>query len=214
MSVELLNCDCMEYMKGCADNSFDLAIVDPPYGKKPTRNSDGAGVCKRTFGRGSDKWDVRPDAEYFIEIFRVSKNQIIWGGNYFIDFLRPTNSFIVWDKEKDLPVFADCELAWTSFTSVARIFKYKWHGMIQGDMQNKEKRIHPTQKPRALYDWLLLNYAKPDHRILDTHLGSGSSAIAAHYFGCDFVGMEIDKDYYDAACERFDRETRQIGMGF
>jgi site-specific DNA-methyltransferase (adenine-specific) len=119
--------------------------------------------------------------------------------------------WIVWDKENSGD-FADCELAYTSFPTAVRMFKYRWNGMLQGDMKNKETRIHPTQKPIKLYKWLLTNYAEPGQRILDTHLGSGSSAIAAHYFGVDFVGCELDEDYYKAAMERFERETAQVDM--
>lgn len=214
MTVELLNCDCLEYMRDCADNSFDLAIVDPPYGIR----EDGHRENNRSKLAMSTKfhkalWDQdRPTPKYFNELKRVSKNQIIWGGNHLCDlFNMQSPCWIVWDKDNS-GNFADCELAYGSFDTTVRKFKFTWNGMLQGDMKNKQKRIHPTQKPIQLYDWLLLNYAKPDQRILDTHLGSGSSAIAAHYFGCDFVGMEIDKDYYDAACERFDRETKQLAM--
>ena len=210
--IELLNMDCMDYLRDCEDNAFDLACVDPPYGKRPTRNRDGLGVAPKTFELGCDRWDVKPAGKYFIELARVSRNQIIWGGNYFIDYLAATNCFLVWDKEKTFGAFADCEMAWTSFPDVARLYRFAWNGMIQGDMKNKEKRIHPTQKPVKLYDWLLTNYAKPTDRILDTHLGSGSSAIAAHYFGCDFIGIEIDLDYYDLAVKRFDAETAQLDL--
>jgi site-specific DNA-methyltransferase (adenine-specific) len=160
--------------------------------------------------RGFDDSRI-PEQKYFMELMRVTVNQIIFGGNYFIKHLNNTSCFIVWDKDNS-GYFADAELAWTSFKTATRIFKYRWNGMLQENMKNKENRIHPTQKPVALYDWLLRNYAKQGQRILDTHLGSASSAIAAHYFGCDFVGTEIDVDYFNAAKERFDRETRQVAM--
>jgi site-specific DNA-methyltransferase (adenine-specific) len=204
----------MEYMKDQPDNSFDLAIVDPPYGINESgdksRNRFDAAVYEKK------DWDKSaPDPLYFDELKRVSKNQIIWGANHFIDnfpFMCNSSCWLVWDKDNGNCDFADCELAYTSFKSAVRKFKFQWAGMLQGDMKNKELRIHPTQKPVKLYEWLLSNYAEKGQRILDTHLGSGSIAIAAHYFGCDFVGMEIDEDYYKAACERFDRETRQLVM--
>jgi site-specific DNA-methyltransferase (adenine-specific) len=213
MTVELLNIDCMEYMATLEDNAFDLAIVDPPYGINISKQSlgEGGGLYRGEREYKSGDWDSNaPCLSYFFNLLRVSKNQIVWGANHFIDKIAfPSSCWIVWDKMNGATDFADCELAYTSFDSAVRQFRYKWSGMLQGDMKNKEKRIHPTQKPVKLYQWLLQNYAKPGQRILDTHLGSGSSAIAAHYYGCDFVGCELDKDYYDAACARFDKETRQ-----
>jgi len=229
MSVELLNCDCMEYMATQPDNAFDLAIVDPPYGIGESGNKNNSRdslpskkrVCvKNPTGKGIastkfiDKdWDkAPPKKEYFIELCRISKNQIIWGGNHLAGLINKNSPcWLVWDKENSGD-FADCELAYTSFKTAVRKFSFRWNGMLQGDMKNKELRIHPTQKPVKLYQWLLDNYAQPGQRILDTHLGSGSSAIAAHYFGCDFVGMEIDEDYYKAAKERFEKETAQLAM--
>lgn len=216
--IELLNCDCMEYLKGCEDNAFDLALVDPPYGIGAGKNgfstignnADGLAIRK---DYGAKNWDSSiPSKQYFIELQRVSKNQIIWGGNYFLDYLGATNCFLVWDKVNGDWSNADCELAWASFKTAVRKFEFMWNGMLQGNMKKKQERVHPTQKPIQLYDWLLSNYAKEGDRVLDTHLGSGSSAIAAHYGGFDFVGMEIDEDYYKAACERFKRETAQIDM--
>jgi site-specific DNA-methyltransferase (adenine-specific) len=137
---------------------------------------------------------------------RVSIDQIIWGGNYF--GLPKSRHFIVWDKKQPIKHFARCELAWSSLEKNADVFEYPYFGNINSDVT----RFHPTQKPVKLYDWLLTNYAEPGQRILDTHLGSGSSAIAAHYFGCDFVGCELDEDYYKAACERFDQETKQENL--
>ena len=187
MAIELLNIDCMEYMKTLPDKAFDLACVDPPYGigecgdRNASRGKLAVAKDYKQFAGG----DVAaPDSAYFDELRRVSKNQIIWGANHFIDNL-PFNCsspcWVVWDKENGASDFADCELAWTSFKTAVRRFKFQWAGMLQGDMKNKEHRIHPTQKPVKLYEWLLHNYAKQGDRILDTHLGSGSSAIAAHY---------------------------------
>lgn len=219
--IELLNIDCMEYMATLPDKSFDLAIVDPPYGigvDKDFGKSAGqikggkTGFCqaKRTSFHYTD-WDRSPpEPEYFAELERVSKNRIIWGANH-MGNMPPSSCWLVWDKNTN-GYFADAELAYTSFKTAVRKFEFTWNGLLQGDMRDKEKRIHPTQKPRQLYRWILQQYAKAGQRILDTHLGSGSSAIAAHYFGCDFVGCEIDPDYYKAAVARFNQETKQQAM--
>ena len=202
MSIEILNCDCMEYMATQPDGAFDLAIVDPPYGIDITKMNMGS--RKNVKPDKTKSWDsCVPNADYFAELKRVSTNQIIWGGNYFD--LPPSRCWIVWDKGESMygRDFAEGEMAWTSFDKVLRFFKKS---------PNQLDRFHPTQKPIKLYQWLLTNYAKPGQRILDTHLGSGSSAIAAHYFGCDFVGCELDPDYYKAAKDRFDRETSQLSM--
>ena len=210
MSVELLNMDCMEYMKGLDDNAFGLAVVDPPYGINGSLEI-GLGD-KRTGKKVTPKWKYKewdnktPDQSYFDELFRVSKNQIIWGGNYFN--LPPSRCFLVWDKIQRV-LMADAELAWTSFDSSVRVFSYA-RGKMQGFLN--PDRFHPCEKPVQLYKWLLTNYAKKGDRILDTHLGSASSAIAAHYLDFDFVGTELDTDYYNKACERFKKETRQIKL--
>jgi len=197
--IELLHTDCMEYMATLPDKAFDLAIVDPPYGIDI--NTSGRLVKER--GWDYKGWDKgAPDAAYFAELERISKNRIIWGGNYFP--LPPTRCFIIWDKEQPEDVsFAGCKLAWTSFDASAKMFRQRPQGGT---------RIHPTQKPIKLYKWLLKNYATPDMKIIDTHLGSGSSAIAAYDFGCDFVGCEIDKDYYDAAVKRFNIHKMQTKL--
>ena len=204
MSVDLLHLDCMEYMAKQPDNAFNLAIVDPPYGL----GIDGGNIGKsQKYVRKS--WDSHaPPAEYFNELLRVSENQIIWGANHMMANLgRSSSCWVVWDKKNDGRTFAEAELAWTSFTSVARVFR-----MRNIDPKAAINKIHPTQKPIRLYQWLLTRYAKPGQRILDTHLGSGSSAIAAYYYGCDFVGCEIDKDYIKGARKRFDLETSQAAM--
>ena len=218
MAVELLNIDCMEYMRGLPDKYFDLACVDPPYGINAANTfggeerKSGNGAANKTAFKKKD-WDLNvPDKSYFDELLRVSKNQIIWGANYMSNFLPPSMGWIVWDKDNGTTKFSDGELAFTSFDRALRIWSYTWNGMIQGDMKNKELRIHPTQKPVKLYEWLLQNYAKQGDRILDTHLGSGSSAIAAHYGGFDFVGCELDTDYYNAAKKRFEQATAQLAM--
>ena len=212
--IELLNCDCMEYMATVPDKYFDLACVDPPYGINASKGTWGSPNKGKVKNYGKKDWDKQtPEQDYFLELRRVSKNQIVWGANHFISRLPIDSScWIVWDKENGDSNFADCELAWSSFKSAVRKFKFRWNGMLQENMKNKEERIHPTQKPVALYEWLLTNYAKKGQRILDTHLGSGSSAIAAHYFGVDFVGCELDKDYFEAAKARFDMATKQLAM--
>jgi site-specific DNA-methyltransferase (adenine-specific) len=216
MSIELLNIDCMEYMATLPDKAFDLAIVDPPYGigengdRNASRGKLAVSQNYKAFAGGDRE---PPPIEYFTELQRVSKNQIVWGANHFIDRIaKPSSCWVVWDKVTGNSDFADSELAWTSFKTAVRNFRFQWSGMLQGDMKNKEARIHPTQKPVKLYAWLLTNYAKPGQRILDTHLGSGSSAIAAHYFGVDFVGCELDTDYYNAAKKRFEQATAQLAM--
>ena len=215
------NRDCMEAMKEFPDGFFDLAVVDPPYGigyDKQISNQGGqrygnAATKKREYHTAN--WDHSvPSSDYFAALFRVSKKQVIWGGNYFQ--LPPSKGFVVWDKRVDDTMsndFADCELAWLSNNlGVARVFRFCWNGMIQGDMKNKEDRFHPTQKPVALYRWIFNHYAKPGFKILDTHLGSGSSRIAAYDAGLDFWGYEIDKVYFDLQEERFARHTAQINL--
>jgi site-specific DNA-methyltransferase (adenine-specific) len=215
--INLIHGDCMDYMRSLPDNAFELAIVDPPYGigengdRNKSRTKLAVAQDYKPFAGG----DISaPEQKYFLELFRVSKNQIVWGANHFADRLPSAASscWIVWDKLTGKSDFADCELAFTSFKTAVRKFSFQWSGMLQGDMKNKERRIHPTQKPIKLYDWLLSNYAKPGDRILDTHLGSGSSAIAAHYAGHDFVGIELDADYYEAAKKRFNEATKQMDI--
>lgn len=233
--IELNNIDCMEYMAGLEDNAFDLAIVDPPYGIGASKPSNKKGYVaqkngSKTFipdaGYKQKDWDNSPPSiEYFNELLRVSKNQIIWGFNYYGINLGPGR--IIWDKVNDHMDQNDCEIAFYSGNKRQDIVRYMWAGFCQGvvaggtvnkageQQGNKklnEKRIHPTQKPIKLYEWLLKKYAKPGDRILDTHLGSGSHAIAAHYGGFDFVGCELDQDYFKAAEKRIAAETSQIDM--
>lgn len=191
------NIDCMEAMKGFEDKFFDLAIVDPPYGSKDAigiKNGK-AHSAKRTLYKLFD--NNCPEQEYFNELGRISKHQIVWGGNFF----GIEGGYICWNKNGT--VFGEAELAYCSMINSVRVFEYTWNGMLQQNMSNKEQRIHPTQKPIALYQWLLKNYAKPGDKILDTHLGSGSSRIAAYKMGFDFWGYEIDKDYFEAQEKRF-----------
>jgi site-specific DNA-methyltransferase (adenine-specific) len=207
--IELYNMDCMEYMKQCKDNEFDLAIVDPPYGIGAEQGY-GQSNNKKIHNR-LKSWDSAvPNKEYFKELFRVSKNQIIWGGNYFD--LPPTRCFIVWDKQQQGKNFSDCELAWTSFDKIAKIYTLRYLAPYECNIYNTVKRIHPSQKRFELYEWLLKNYAETGNKILDTHLGSGSSAIAAYNYKFDFVGLEIDKEYFDAALKRFNNHKSQLTM--
>jgi len=222
-NIQLYNEDCLPAMRKMADNQYELAIVDPPYGIK----ADRAFVRKTpaidprngrliiTKPKKIGKWDnKRPDKEYFKELLRVSKNQIIWGGNYFADLLLPKSCWIVWDKVNGKSDQADCELAWTSFNTAVRQIEYMWciaqgkslkQGRIaQGNNKLWEKKYHPTQKPAKLYTWLLKNYAKEGDKILDTHGGSMSIAIACWDYGYDLDLYEIDRDYFEAGKKRLE----------
>lgn len=195
----------MEGMKNYPDKYFDLAIVDPPYGQSDAINpksSENKYQAKR--GNYREFENIKPINTYFNELRRVSDNQIIWGGNYF----GLEGGYICWNKNGT--VFGEAELAYCSMQKSVSIFECTWNGMIQHDMKNKEDRIHPTQKPIRLYKWLLKNYAQPNDKILDTHLGSGSSRIAAYSMGFDFTGYEIDKEYFDASVKRFNDFKMQL----
>lgn len=214
--ITMVQGDCVEYLKAIPSKAFNLAIVDVPYGIGESGESNHSRSKLATSKdykpyAGNDK--EPPSAEYFKELSRVSENQIIWGANHFIS-RNPIDSscWIVWDKENGENDFADCELAWTSFNTAVRMFKFRWHGMLQGNMKDKEIRQHPNQKPVALYKWLLKNYAKEGDMILDTHLGSGSSAIACHDGHFKFTGIELDADYYEAAKKRIEYHQRQITL--
>jgi len=216
----LYNMDCMGGMQMFPDKYFDLAIIDVPYGinagdyERGGKQHGQARAASAPYTR--KKWDKRPlEPVYFSELMRISKNQIIWGANHFISLI-PYNSpcWIVWDKDNGNNDYADCELAWTSFKTATRRFNFKWHGMLQGNMKDKEARIHPTQKPVALYSWILSKYAKAGDKIIDTHAGSASSLVACHRGGFDFIGFEIDADYYAAANERLTGEMAQVQFDF
>ena len=204
--INLHHTDCMAFMAGLPDKCYDLAIVDPPYGI----GEDGASNHSRGKAAKSTKyapkdWDgAIPSAEYFAELRRVSVNQVVWGGNYMTEHLPPRMGWIFWDKHMEAQDFSDGELAWTSFDRALSKFDFAWNGMLQGDMRNKERRIHPTQKPVALYRWLLQNYAKPGQKILDTHGGSMSIAIACDIEGYDLTLCELDKDYFEAGKKRLE----------
>jgi len=209
------NMDCMEGMKQFPDKYFELAIVDPPYGIGAYSDGTmGGGVLAKQSTYKKTEWDfTTPETEYFLELKRVSKNQIVWGANHFISKIPYDSScWIVWDKENGNNYFADCELAWTSFKTAVRKFTYRWQGMLQGNMKNKEIRIHPTQKPVALYEWLLQNYANKGDKILDTHVGSASSLIACHKLGFEYIGFELDEDYFKSATARLEAVKSQISI--
>ena len=203
----------MELMSRYDDNYFDLAIVDPPYGINISKTGNvGGGKLAKVKDYGKKEWDNNiPNKSYFKELKRITKNQIIFGGNYMIEHLKNTPCFLIWDKN-NTGNFADAELAWTSFKSATKIFKSTWNGMLQHDMKNKEIRIHPTQKPIRLYEWILMNYAKEGNKILDTHLGSGSIALACHNLGYDLTACELDKEYYVAAMKRLKQHTAQLRL--
>lgn len=210
----LYNMDYRIGTKEFPDKFFDLAIVDPPYfedyGKKifPGAEISTTGVKRNRWE--SKYWSV-PDQSYFDELKRISKNQIIWGINYYnCAFLG--SGRIVWDKKNEKSSFSKCEIAYCSLHNKVEIFRYMWNGMLQENMKNKEIKIHPTQKPIQLYKWILRNYANPDMKIIDTHVGSGSSIIAFEDFGCDWIGFEIDKDYFDATIKRIDQHKLQYKL--
>ena len=215
-----INDDCMEIMSTLPDKAFELAIVDPPYGigetgERSTRPHK-TKKCPNPMGAikqyAKKQWDTQPPSkEYFKELVRVSKNQVVWGANHFIENIPNANSscWIFWDKKNGDNDFADGEMAWCSFKSAVRKFEWLWNGFQK---EKPEERIHPTQKPVALYEWLLTHYAKQGDKILDTHLGSGSSRIAAYNLGFDFVGCEIDEDYFKAQEERFKAHTAQESL--
>jgi site-specific DNA-methyltransferase (adenine-specific) len=204
--IQITNEDNMLLMARYPDNYFDLAIVDPPYGIGEDGGDKQRNFTSKKCPKGTNKhytkkkWDnSKPNADYFIELKRVSKNQIIWGGNYFVDYLDSSMGWIFWDKKNGESDFSDGELAYTSFNKGLRKFEWLWAGFQK---QRPETRIHPTQKPVALYKWILDKYAKPNDKILDTHLGSGSIAIACHDYGFELTACELDVEYYEKAKQR------------
>jgi site-specific DNA-methyltransferase (adenine-specific) len=204
--IKVTNEDNMELMKRYPNNYFDLAIVDPPYGIGAENHS---GNKENGWTQWDKKdWDSKPPSkEYFNELFRVSKNQIIWGANHFIDLIpKPFSCFLIWDKGQRNFSLADGELAWTSFKKAARFYTFARAKAL------KEGKIHPTQKPEQLYKWILDNYAKEGDKILDTHLGSGSIAIACHNLGYELTACELDKEYYEASLKRFKQVTSQQSL--
>lgn len=212
--INLHNTDCMDFMRNIPDKYYDLAIVDPPYGiNADIKNSANKKQSKKSASNsknyGDQKWDADiPTKEYFIELFRVSKEQIIWGANYF----GLVGGMIYWHKNVTMPTYSTGELAWVSWMNKLDFVDIAWHGMIQQDMKNKETRIHPTQKPVALYKWLLDKYAKQGDKILDTHGGSMSIAIACHDYGFDLDLCELDKDYFESGKKRLENHMLQTKL--
>ena len=197
---EVLNVDCLEYMRSLPDKHFDLCIAYPPYGLDKKSSMGGPKLQNRAFSKGAiHDWDTRPDEEVFEEMMRVSKHQIIWGGNYFP--LPPTRCFVCWDKVQPWSNFSQCEMAWTSFDYPAKMFRFD---------NRTGKKIHPTQKPIELYSYILKTFAKQGDKIFDPFLGSGSSRIAAYKMGFDFVGCEIDEEYFRLSDKRFQQECQGI----
>lgn len=206
--------DCLEIMKELGDKSVDLVLTDPPYGTGRDKQSmgRGGGIAKH-INYGVYNWDdIIPQKETFKEMFRVSKNQIIFGGNYFVEYLKNSPCWIVWDKDNGLTDFADCELAWTSFNSAVRRLKYRWSGMLQENMKDKEKRYHPTQKPIALMKWILQKYSNENDIILDPFLGSGTTAVAYEMLNRKWIGIEISEEYCAIAKTRIKAEADQLKL--
>ena len=194
--------DCMDLMREKPNGYYSLAVIDPPYGLGD-RLSDGGGKLKNTPMAAlyrEKTWDALPDQKYWSEIFRVSKNQVVFGANYFLEYLPSSRGFVCWDKKQDMPTLSACELIWTSFDCPAKIYRQSSQDL---------NRFHPTQKPQAMYKWLLSKFAKPGDRILDTHGGSGSSMIACYDLGFDMDWIELDPDYFKSAKERFERHKAQ-----
>lgn len=204
MESIVFNEDCIEVMKRYANKHFDLAVVDPPYGINFSKTNTGTGWVQRP----SKTWDKEiPKKEYWEQLFRVSKNQIVWGGNYMTEFLPPSMGWIFWDKGQRDFSLADGELAWTSFNKALKVFEYS-----RGKLNMNRQGIHPTEKPIDLYSWIYKKYGDNCQTILDTHLGSGSSRIAADKAGLSFVGCELDKEYFDASVKRFNDYKAQLTL--
>ena len=211
MTIEYIIGDSLEIMKTYPDKYFDLVLTDPPYGigESNEKNATRGNACKPT-DYGYYDWDkTRIPKDYFDEMFRISNHQVIFGGNYYIDYLKPTSCFIVWDKD-NTGDFADCELAWTSFNTAVRKFKYRWNGMLQENMARKEKRVHPTQKPVALFRWIIEKYSKPGDKIIDPFLGSGTMLKACKGSGRHGVGIEINNSYEQHIRKRIEIDVPEL----
>ena len=215
---KLYHMDCYDFMKNLPDKSIDLILTDPPYGISITRRSHigssslSTGKCKgaKVTNYNSNNWDKKPvEKKYFDEMLRVSKNQIIFGGNYYTDYLHNSSCWIVWDKDNS-GYFADCELAWTSFKSAIRKIKWRWNGCLQEDMRNKEKRLYPTQKPIPVMQWILNKYAKQDNLILDPFCGSGTTAVASEITQRKWVAVDKELKACEIAKNRIIKQTKQF----
>lgn len=209
--IHLFNEDCMIAMSRMKDKQFDLAIVDPPYGIGKTWSKSRKYKFYRHTSSYDNSKDSMPSEKYFKELMRVSHKQVIWGWNYFTDLLPPSNNIIVWDKMRSFldTNMSECEFAWTNFSSTARIARFEWNGFMKGN-ESGIKKIHPYQKPVGLYRWILNNYASFGNTILDTHSGSGSSAIACYDSNLEFTGYEIDVEYFNSSIIRIENHKKQL----
>lgn len=210
---KIYNADCMDILKELPDKCIDLVLTDPPYGIGIAKNGTvGGNNCGAAKNYGKTDWDKSiPEKEIFNEILRVSKHQIIFGGNYFVEYLHNSPCWIVWDKN-NTGNFADCELAWTNFKSAVRKYRFTWNGMIQENMKEKEIRIHPTQKPVGLFQMILNDYSNENDLVLDCFSGSGTTAIACHNLNRRFICIEKDYDYWKASCERLKEHQSQLRL--
>lgn len=210
---KIINADCLDILKQLPDKCIDLVLTDPPYGINVAKNGKiGGGKCCKPTDYAPKEWDSEiPHKEIFDEMKRVSKNQIIFGGNYFVEFLENSPCWIVWDK-LNTGNFADCELAWTSFTTAVRKYTFLWNGMLQQNMKNKEKRIHPTQKPADLFGMILNDYSKENDLVLDCFSGSGTTAIACHNLNRRFICIEKDPEYWSASVKRLEDAQKQLSI--
>jgi site-specific DNA-methyltransferase (adenine-specific) len=216
----IINADCLDILRQLPDKCIDLVLTDPPYGIGVNKKSvildgtiQGKGFGARRSNFAKKDWDdAIPQKEIFDEIFRVSKNQILWGGNYFAEYLHNSSCWIVWNKDNGTNDFADCELAYTSFKSAVRMFEYRWNGCLQGNMKEKEIRIHPTQKPLPLFQWCLQNYSKEGDLVLDCFSGSGTTAVACHNLKRRFICIEKDPEYWAASTKRLEDVQKQLTL--
>jgi len=212
MENKIIEGGCLEVMKEIPDKTIDLVLTDPPYGTKEMshRKNSSRGKLALTKDYGSQEWDNEiPKKQIFDEMLRISKNQVIFGGNYFTEYLKNSRCWIVWDKENGNSDFADCELAWTSFNSSVRMFKFRWNGMLQGNMKQKQERLHPTQKPEQLFEWILDKYSESNQLILDPFSGSGTTAIACHKLRRRFICIEKEPEYVRLSQKRLKIEQSQ-----
>lgn len=211
---KIYNADCMDILKQLPDNYFDLCLCDPPYGigeAAGKNKSRGNKAIAKDYG--NKDWDNSiPEKEIFNEILRVSKHQIIFGGNYFVEYLHNSPCWLVWDKNNGANDFADCELAWTNFKSAVRKYLWTWNGMLQHDMKNKDVRVHPTQKPLKLFEMILNDYSNENDLVLDCFSGSGTTAIACHNLKRRFICIEKDYDYWKASCKRLKEHQSQLRL--